>query len=356
VDPDVIVVPAMPDVGSPEHRPVAGWLKKHAEGSETVVSVCAGAEVLADAGLLDGRRVTANWAAIDKWEGRYPHAEWVRGLRYVEDGNVLTAGAVTSGIGATLRVVRGYVGEEATRELAREIGYPDQRLGATPRIPAKHLTASDAALYVLGAAYGWGKQEIGAVLTEGVSEIELASVFDVYPGQSFTANTTTLAPGGPRSPVRSEHGLYFVPRSDLAGAPNLDRVLVPGHDASSAIGPRVSSWARESGLKLEFIHSGTSPGFPFDATLSDLAEHENAPMAEFRAKGLEYPTEGLELTGRGWPFPLLIRPLGVGLLGLAFAVLVDRHLGPATKRFRRSPEGTSGPPGTLVKPVAKGGH
>src|SRR5215207_3098913 len=200
-DPDVIVVPEMPDIGSPGHRPVAEWLREHAEGSETVVSVCNGAQVLADAGLLDGRRATANW------ERRYPDTEWVRGLRYVEDGNVLTAAGVTSGIGATLHVIRGYVGEEAATALAQKIGYPDQRVGDEPRIPAERLTVSDRALYVLWTAYGWGKPRIGVVLTEGTSEIELASVVDVYPGPVLTANTTTLTPEGPRSPVRSEHDL-----------------------------------------------------------------------------------------------------------------------------------------------------
>jgi putative intracellular protease/amidase len=54
-DPDVVVVPAMWDVGTPAHRPVAEWLKQHAEGTGTVMSVCdGGAEVLADAGPLDG--------------------------------------------------------------------------------------------------------------------------------------------------------------------------------------------------------------------------------------------------------------------------------------------------------------
>jgi putative intracellular protease/amidase len=78
-DSDVIVVPAMWDVGSGGHRPVAEWLREHAEGSGTVVSVCNGAEVLADAGLLDGRRATSNWANIDGWERRYPNTEWERG-------------------------------------------------------------------------------------------------------------------------------------------------------------------------------------------------------------------------------------------------------------------------------------
>jgi putative intracellular protease/amidase len=340
-DPDVIVVPAMWGVGSPEHRPVAEWLREHAEGTGTVMSVCNGAEVLADAGLLAGRRATSNWANIAEWERSYPDTAWVRGRRYVEDGNVLTSAAVTSGISATLHVMRGYIGEEAATGLAREIGYPDQRLGDEPRIPAHRLTASDRALYVLWAAYGWGKPEIGVVLNEGTSEIELASIFDVYPGPVFTSNTTSLAPEGSRSPVRSEHGLLFVPRSDLGNAPSLDRLLVPGRTAPSVTDPRVRSWARESGLEPEYVHADAPAGFPFEVTLSDLAEHENAPVARFLARLLEYPIAHLGLAGGGWPFAHLLRPLVLGLLGLALAVLVDRLLGPATKRLRRSPKGTS---------------
>jgi putative intracellular protease/amidase len=355
-DPDVIVVPAMWDVGSPEHRPVAEWLREHAEGSGTVVSVCNGAEVLADAGLLAGRRATSNWARIDVWERRYPNTEWVRGLRYVEDGNVLMAAGVTSGVSATLHVMRGYVGEGAVTGLAQKIGYPDQRLGSEPRIPANRLTASDKALYVLWAAYGWDKPEIGVVLTEGTSEIELASVFDVYPGPVFTANATTLTPEGPRSPVRSEHGLLFVPRSDLGSAPPLDRLLVPGRTAPSVTDPRLRSWAQENGLEPEYVHADAAAGFPFDATLSDLAEHENLPVATFMARLLEYPIGHLGLAGGGWPFAHLLRPLAVGVLGLAFVVLVDRLLGPATKRFRRWPKKTGGPTSAPARPFARTGR
>ena len=350
-DPDVIVVPEMPDIGSPGHRPVAEWLREHAEGSGTVVSVCNGAQVLADAGLLDGRRATANWANMAEWERRYPDTEWVRGLRYVEDGNVLTAAGVTSGIGATLHVIRGYVGEEAATALAQKIGYPDQRVGDEPRIPADRLTVSDRALYVLWTAYGWGKPRIGVVLTEGTSEIELASVLDVYPGPVLTANTTTLTPEGPRSPVRTEHGLYFFPRSDLDSEPGFDRLLVTGGTAPSVTDPRVRSWAREKGLELEFIHAHAPADFPFDATLSDLAKHENASVARFTARLLEYPIGHLGLAGGGWPFAYLLRPLAVGLLGLALVVFTGRLLGSATKRSRHSPEGTS--TGASAKPVAK---
>ena len=172
---------------------------------------------------------------------------------------------------------------------------------------------------------------------------------NVYPGPVLTANTTTLTPEGSRSPVRTEHGLYFFARSDLDSAPGFDRVFVPGRAAPSVTDPRVRSWAREEGLELEFFHADAPAGFPFDATLSDLAEHENALVARFTARLLEYPIGHLGLAGGGWPFAPLLRPLAAGLLGLALAVLVDRLLGPATKRFRRSSEGT----GASAKPVAE---
>ncbi len=256
--PDVIVAPAMPDVDSVEHVPVAAWLRKHAAGSRNVISVCNGARVIAQLGLLDGRRATANWAGIAGLAERYPGTEWLRGVRYVQDGNVVTAAGVTSGITATLHVLREYVGDEAAADLATRIGYPDRRLGDAPPIPASRLTAGDAALYVLGAAYGWNKPDIGIVLTEGMSEIELASVFDVYPGQAFTADTTTLTAEGSPQPVRSEHGLYFVPRSALGGAPSLDRALIPGRDAAATTDPSLRAWSRDRGLELQYVHATTT--------------------------------------------------------------------------------------------------
>jgi putative intracellular protease/amidase len=66
--PEVIVVPAMPGArwdGALGQGLLGDWLKRHISGADTVLSVCNGAEVLGEAGLLNGRRVTANWAGID---------------------------------------------------------------------------------------------------------------------------------------------------------------------------------------------------------------------------------------------------------------------------------------------------
>ena len=131
------------------------------------------------------------------------------------------------------RVVAKHLEEDAGRDLALRIGYPDQRLDTLPEIAAQRLTISDAALYATMVGFGWGKDSIGVALSDGVGEIELASVFDVYPGQLFAADVTTLSAAGPKVAVTSRHGLTFIPRHGLDDAPTPDRVIVPGLDVGS---------------------------------------------------------------------------------------------------------------------------
>jgi transcriptional regulator GlxA family with amidase domain len=145
-------------------RPAEEWLMENSKGGTMILSACNGAEALADAGLLVGRRATANCVGIDGFEKRYPEVDWVQGPSYVEDGNVVSMTGVTSGVNGTLHVVTKFVGNEAANDLAREVGYPDGRSGSSPGIPVNHLATSDAALFVLNAAYGWGKPSVGVAL------------------------------------------------------------------------------------------------------------------------------------------------------------------------------------------------
>ncbi|HET6533615.1 MAG TPA: DJ-1/PfpI family protein [Actinoplanes sp.] len=328
-DPDLIVVPAMP--GAPGAaaagiRPVTDWLRRHAGDATTVLSVCNGAEVVAGAGLAAGRRITANWAGIDALRKRHPEAQWVRGRRYVEDGNLVSTAGITSGVNGTLRVIAKFLGDQVTADLAGRIGYPDRRLDGSPLIPAHRITVTDAARLMLTSTYWWTKPSIGMALTDGVTEIELASVVDVYPGQAFTATVTTLAADGPRRSVTSMHGLTFVPRYGLNDAPAIDRILVPGVRAASAPPPALDAWARQRAVRVEYLHADTGGHFPFDATLSDLAATANADLARFSAKALEYPVDGLNLGNRRWPVSPFLAPLAVGLLALALAMGLDRGL------------------------------
>jgi hypothetical protein len=84
---------------------------------------------------------------------------------------------------------------------------------------------------LLSAGYRWDRPSTDVLLTDGVGGIELASAFRPYTALSYLARPLAVTVDG--GPVRSRHGLTFLPRADLAGAaPGLDRLLVPGGDAA----------------------------------------------------------------------------------------------------------------------------
>lgn len=86
-----------------------------------VASVCTGALLLGEAGILRTRNATTNPAALDELS---KYAAVVRQNRVVDDGNVVTAGAVTSGIDLALWLVQREVGDEVANKVAKALAYP----------------------------------------------------------------------------------------------------------------------------------------------------------------------------------------------------------------------------------------
>jgi transcriptional regulator GlxA family with amidase domain len=94
----------------------AAIAERHAAGS-TVASVCTGAMLLAKAGILEGRPAVTHWAALD--DLRADGADVREDARVVDDGDVLTAGGVTSGLDLALHLVERYKDADAARFAAR---------------------------------------------------------------------------------------------------------------------------------------------------------------------------------------------------------------------------------------------
>ena len=106
--------------GSPEiHR----WLEKSAGQVEVVMSVCTGAFQLARAGLLEGRRATTHHQYWESFLEEFPDVDLVRGRRFVDEGDILTAGGLTSGIDAALHVVARLLDESVAKRTARYMEY-----------------------------------------------------------------------------------------------------------------------------------------------------------------------------------------------------------------------------------------
>ena len=87
------------------------------------MSVCTGAFILAQTGLLDGKTATTHHGSYDDFEAMYPAIRLVRGKRFVEHEHVATAGGLTSGIDLALRVVERYLGQAGARATTRYLEY-----------------------------------------------------------------------------------------------------------------------------------------------------------------------------------------------------------------------------------------
>ncbi|MCW3820793.1 DJ-1/PfpI family protein [Micromonospora sp. DR5-3] len=263
---DVIVVPAMPRTDEPA---VLDFLRRQADGGALMLSVCWGGGVAAAAGVLDGHTATSHWYYLDGLEKDFPDVRWQRGVRYVDDGQVISTAGVLSGIDGTLRVIERLAGTPVASAAAEAVGWRHYSPGTPLPIPVQRFSAGDT-IAALNLSYRWDAPTAGVLLIEGVGELELASVFVTYTEAVYAARTLAVSPGTPT--VHSRHGLTFVPRATLAGAPQLDRLLVPGaaaaarHDAPTT-----------HDLRPTYLHA--TPGFAFDGPLRDIAVNVDVASA-----------------------------------------------------------------------------
>ena len=119
--PDVIVVPGgMGTRAAMEDEELLGWLREAHRHSRWTTSVCTGSLILGVAGLLDGLRATTHWLSLDRLAelGAEPTVE-----RVVEQGKIITAAGVSSGIDMALVLVEGVAGTEVAQAIQLSIEY-----------------------------------------------------------------------------------------------------------------------------------------------------------------------------------------------------------------------------------------
>ncbi|MDX2592061.1 MULTISPECIES: GlxA family transcriptional regulator [Streptomyces] len=137
---DLIVVPGWrslalvdsPDIGA---APLQALRDHHARGG-TIASVCAGAEALGRAGLLDGRRCTTHHDVQDELARRYPRATVVRDVLYTADDRVVTSAGIASGIDLALHLVATRHGPAVAAQVARDMVVYARRNGHEPQASA----------------------------------------------------------------------------------------------------------------------------------------------------------------------------------------------------------------------------
>jgi transcriptional regulator GlxA family with amidase domain len=121
---DLLVYPG--GVGTRAHlgdEAVRTWLRDLHRAGTSLVSVCTGALVLADAGLLDGRPATTHWQSLDRLPELGRDIEVRPDDRFVDDGDVITAAGVSAGIDVALHLVARFDSDARAREVRRYIQY-----------------------------------------------------------------------------------------------------------------------------------------------------------------------------------------------------------------------------------------
>ncbi|MEU6198264.1 DJ-1/PfpI family protein [Streptomyces sp. NPDC047061] len=222
----VVAQPDWPDLGPEDLIVVPGWraptlagspafgeaalraLRDHHAGGGTVASVCAGAELLGRAGLLDGRRCTTHHDVQDELAHRYPAATVVRDVLHTADDRVVTSAGIASGIDLALHLVATRHGPAVAAQVARDMVVYARRNGHEPQASAmlRHRSHLDDTVHhaqdLLDARYDQPLPLSALAATVGVSERTLTRL--------FTRATGGLTPLRYQQTLRLEHAEHLI--------------------------------------------------------------------------------------------------------------------------------------------------
>ncbi|MDF1684229.1 MAG: DJ-1/PfpI family protein [Legionellaceae bacterium] len=126
-DLDVLLIPGgMGTRSEVYNQSLIAWIKSQSTQVELTLSVCTGAALLAKAGVLDGRRATTNILAFDWVAEQGGSVDWVKDVRWVDDGNVITSAGVSAGMDMSLYVIERLFSTAIRDDVARLTEYYSQ--------------------------------------------------------------------------------------------------------------------------------------------------------------------------------------------------------------------------------------
>ncbi len=200
---DYVIVPAM----EPHNDPAAlQWIKSQAAKGATVIGVCIGVKVVAAAGLLDNKRGTAHWYALQDLREQHPSMQYVPNRRMVADRGIVTTTGITASMPMTLTLIEAIAGREKAEAVARELGLDHW--------DARH--ASDRfkltrpfALTVMGNVVAiWNREKLGLEVAPGMDEVSLALVADAW-SRTYRSRAVTFAESA--GTIVTRNGIRLIP-------------------------------------------------------------------------------------------------------------------------------------------------
>ncbi|HWA37729.1 MAG TPA: DJ-1/PfpI family protein [Burkholderiales bacterium] len=256
---DYVVVPAM--LYEKDKDPaVTAWLRQQAERGARIFGVCAGALVLADAGLLDGRRFATHWYFRKNVLEDHPSAVYVPHQRYVLDRDVATTTGITASVPAMLALVEAIGGRAKAQSLAAGLGVDSW----TPLHDSTQFGLNPVRMwdYIVAKAAFWRQERWGIDVRDGMDDIALAFAADAW-SRTGRVSVAAAAPG----PVKLRSGLVLAAKP---AAPDMPRI---------ALSPALK------------------PVQQLDRTLCEIDAHFGALPRERVMMELEYPGATLRCSG-----------------------------------------------------------
>lgn len=157
---DLVAVPAFPftALGEGLDPRLVEAVRGASDAGATVLTVCSGAFLAGEAGLLDGRKCTTHWRYVDALAARYPAATVDPNVLFVDEGNLITSAGTAAGIDACLHLVRREIGSAAANGIARRMVVPPQRDGGQRQFIERPI--ADCTSDSLGATLTWMSENL----------------------------------------------------------------------------------------------------------------------------------------------------------------------------------------------------
>jgi transcriptional regulator GlxA family with amidase domain len=214
---DYVIVPA---VHYTEDPTLLAWVTAQAAKGAKIIGVCDGVWVLANAGLLRGRRATGHWYSFGDLEKQFKETTWVRNQRYVSDGNVVTTTGVTASMPVSLALVEAIAGRARAEAVAKSLGVADW----SPTHPSDVFRLSARHLFTAARNWlsFWSHENVGVPVAQGTDEIALALVADAY---SRTYLSSAFSISQSQGAIRTKRGLLLLPDSVAGASKPPDRML-----------------------------------------------------------------------------------------------------------------------------------
>jgi putative intracellular protease/amidase len=251
---DYVIVPAM---SRDDDAMALAWIKSQAAKGAVIVGVCAGAKVVGNTGLLDGRRATTHWYYLRELRGKHPAIHYVADRRLVVDRGVATTTGITASMPMSLTLIEAIAGRDKAEAVGRDLGL--NHWDARHDSGAFQFTRPFALTAIGNTMAFWNREQLGLELAPGADEVALALVADAW-SRTYRSRAVTFA--GTADALQTRNGLRILPQEVAASWP-ADRLL-------PAIGDLPPAKALDQALLAIEVRYGTA-------------------TADFVAMQLEYP-------------------------------------------------------------------